>query len=432
MPGIIALYPFGLGRENWKIARFVYYGLMALQHRGQETASLAVLGRGGMRVLEATGPAEEAFELDDLGGLDGFIALGRVSPLPRDSLASSSSPIELVVAGDGCPELDGERDWRAFAEVLSDEMSRVGDPLRASVNVIERARGGYSFVAITAEQIMLAGRDPRGIKPLEVGSLGFDIGAVASESCALDVLGMEHAGSVKPGEVLKLDPYSIERARARPRGSDPPSLCSFELVYLARHDSVVDGIDVYAVREKIGARLAREAPAEADVVIGVPETATPFALGYAKASGTPASLGFVTTGRRLRTALKPSALERLIGVQLKLNPIRCAVEGRDVVLIDDSVVRGTTLRNTVWNLKRRGARRVHVRIGSPPLRSPCPYDPGSTEPDELIARSLSPSEIAEVVGADSLAFISEEGLAESAGLPTHRLCMLCWRAGEAR
>lgn len=425
MPGVLGIYPFGLGRENWRIARFLYYGLLALQHRGQESAAMATFG-GGLEVANRSGPVEDAFGPEDVSRLSGFAGVGRVSPAPADGLAEAASPVRLVVAGDGRPVVGGDSGWRAFAEALSDRLGASGDPLEAAVRLVEEAEGGFSFVALTEDQVMLAGRSRLGSKPLEVGSLGFDLGAVASESCALDVLGMEHAGPVRPGEVVKFDPYSVERARAR---GASPSYCSFEYVYLARPDSVLDGVHVYAVRERAGEELARRAPADADVVVGVPETAVPAALGFSKASGIPAALGFASTGRRVRTAIKPSVFERIVGVQLKLNPIRAAVDGRDVVLVDDSVVRGTTLRSTVWNLKRRGARRVHVRVGSPPLRGPCPYGTELPPPDELIARSLAEDEIAEVVGADSLRFLDVEGLVAAVGLPRGSLCLRCWLGG---
>jgi amidophosphoribosyltransferase len=334
----------------------------------------------------------------------------------------------MALIGDGKPSLgDGVQDsWRAFGELFADEASRTGDSLKAARHVIEEVDGGYSFIVLTENQELIAGRDVHGVKPLEIGSLGFDVGAVVSESSALDVLGMEYVAQVKPGEVIRFDPYSIEKSQAKSRNEPNMSKCSFEYVYLARSDSIIDCINVYSVREKIGMILAKERSVEADIVIGIPEAAIPFSLGYSMASGIPASLGFVTTGRKVRTAIKPSIFERLVGVQLKLNPIRCAIDGRDVVLIDDSVVRGTTLRNTVWNMKRRGARRIHVRIGSPAIMASCPYGIEIPPPDELIARALDEREIAEVVGADSFAFLSIDGLCKAIGLKKSELCLKCW------
>ena len=427
-PGILGIYPFGLGRENWRISRFVYYGLLALQHRGQEASSIITLG-DDLHVESRRGLVEDAFNEKALLSIPGFIGVGFLSSASNDSPIMISSPIRLVLVGDGMPLLGKDRQsaWRAFAELLSDEISRTGNSLKAAVKLVEEVNGGYSFIALTENQEMLAGRDKYGIKPLEIGSLGFDLGAIASETSALDVLGMDHVLSVGRGEVVRFDPYSIERMRVRELPN--PAYCSFEYVYLARPDSILNGIPVYSVRIRMGEILAKETPTTADTVIGIPETAIPFAIGYSRASGINVDLGFVTTGRRVRTAIKPSVFERLMGVQLKLNPIKSAVNGKDIILIDDSVVRGTTLRNTVWNLKRRGARRIHVRIGSPPLKFSCPFGVEIPPPDELIARSLSEEEIAEVVGADTFSFLSVNGLSQALGLPPSNLCLRCWLGG---
>jgi amidophosphoribosyltransferase len=428
MPGLIGIYPFGLGRENWRLVRFIYYGLLALQHRGQELAAIVTCEDGGFHELAGEGFVDEAFTEDSLNAMPGFIGVGYVTPSKDQRPVSIESPIRMVLIGDGKPGLERsvQGSWRTFGELLSDEISRTGDSLGAVRRIIEEVDGGYSFVALTENQELIAGRDVHGVKPLEIGSLGFDLGAVVSESSALDVLGMEHVAHVKPGEVVRFDPYSIGRSQVKPRSKPNMGKCSFEYVYLARPDSIIDGISVYSVRERIGMILAKERPAEAEVVIGIPETAIPFSLGYSKVSGVPVSLGFMTTGRKVRTAIKPSIFERLMGVQLKLNPIRCAMDGKDVVLIDDSVVRGTTLRNTVWNMKRRGARRIHVRIGSPAIMAPCPYGIEIPPPDELIARALDEREIAEVVGADSFAFLSIDGLCRAIGLERGELCLECW------
>ncbi|MCD6592364.1 MAG: amidophosphoribosyltransferase [Thaumarchaeota archaeon] len=428
MPGIIGIYPFGLGRENWRLARFVYYGLLALQHRGQELASIITYDSGGFHESIEKGFVDEAYTEEKLNNLPGFIGLGYVAPSIDQKPIIIDHPIGLILVGDGKPNLEPrvQPSWRAFAEMLADEIHRTGDALESARRLIEEIDGGFSFIALTENQELIAGRDVHGVKPLEVGSLGFDLGAIASESSALDVLGMEHITHVNPGEIVRFNPYSIEKARAKPKDKPNLSYCSFEYVYLARPDSTINGIGVYEVRERIGMLLAKERPVKADIVIGIPETAIPFALGYSKTSRIPASLGFITTGRKVRTAIKPSLFERLMGVQLKLNPIKCVIDGRDVVLIDDSVVRGTTLRNTVWNMKRRGARRIHVRIGSPAITASCPHGIEIPPPDELIARALDEKEIAEVVGADSFSFLSIKGLCKAIGLKENQLCLACW------
>ena len=222
---------------------------------------------------------------------------------------------------------------------------------------------------------------------------------------------------------MSVEMFSIKRAST---GYSRRAYCSFEYVYYARPDSVMNGIHVYEVRRRIGLLLAKENPVEADVVIGVPETAIPFAMAYSQATGIPVEMGFMRTGRSVRTAIKPTQFERLVGVQLKLNPIRAAVKGKRVVLIDDSVVRGTTLRNTVYLLRKRGAKEVHVRIGSPAIVARCPYGTAVPPEDELIGRALKPDEIAQVIGADSFSYLSVDGLTEAIGLSKNSLCLGCF------
>ena len=406
MGGILGVCTFGQGRELWRVSPFLRYGLMALRNRGSQGAAIAVFD--GFTVARA-----EARDPEDLEeGPPGYVGVGAVAS-GDDSWFEVG---EVVLAGDGAPEIG----WRRFADEVVAALSS-SDPAPALADVVGGAGGHYAFVALSRGGTLAAGRDPGGSLPLEVGSMGFDMGAVASESAALEVMGFEHAGPLRPGEVIVMDPLEVSRASADPREG---SRCSFEYVYNARHDSVIDGVSVYAVRERIGELLAEEAPADADVVIGVPETSLPVAIGYSRRSGIPLALGFVSSVGRLRTAGLRTALERVAGVQLKLNVIESAVDGRDVVLVDDSVVRGTTLRNVVWNLRRKGARIVHVRVGSPPLAGGCPLRRLPPR-DELISSDLSEEQIAAVVGADSVRFLSLEGL--RAALGADGFCMRCWR-----
>ncbi|TMI33820.1 hypothetical protein E6H28_00900 [Candidatus Bathyarchaeota archaeon] len=225
--------------------------------------------------------------------------------------------------------------------------------------------------------------------------------------------------------------FAPEEIRGNAPASDAGNFCSYEYVYLARLDSKVNTLPVARVRNSIGRELARAHPVKADVVVGVPETALPIANGYSQESGLPQELGFVRTGENIRATLEPTQKERLVGVQLKLNPVRSAVEGNDVVLVDDSVVRGNTLRNTVLNLKRNGAHQVHVRIGSPALLSPCPYGVEIPSREELVSSSLNEKELANHVGADSISFLTVEELQHAIGLPKQSLCMRCFENGGA-
>ncbi len=294
--------------------------------------------------------------------------------------------------------------------------------------LINKIGGGYSFVALTHKQELITGRNPLGVKPLETGSVGFDIAAIASETCALDVMGIDQTGPVETGEVIMFTPEDI---RGNTPATNPSNFCSYEYVYLARLDSQVNTLPVAKVRNNIGRELARAHSVKADVVIGVPETAISIANGYSQESGIPLELGFMRTGESIRAALKPTQKERLLGVQLKLNPVKSAFEGKDVVLIDDSVVRGNTLRNTIVNLKRDGAHQIHVRIGSPALISLCPYGVEIPPRDELISGNLDEKELENNVGADSLSFMTVEELQHAIGLPRQNLCTRCFEKGGA-
>jgi len=427
LAGIFGFYAFGEGRENWDSKKFIYYGLSSLQGRGQEVTSFAVYDHESnlLRWVSENGLVEDVFGKIKQEDVKGFLGIGQVSAYKDDYLIRVDEPVQLALAGDGKPILHENRQisFRIFAEKLSRELDEQKDPIDAAKKLIEQTKGGYSFIALTKDQKMICGRDTHGIKPLEVGAIGFDIGAIASESSALDIIGAEHSGYVRPGEVVVLDPLSIVR---KCPFSNKTAYCSFEYVYLARPDSYLNSIPVCKVREMIGKRLSEENPVKADVVIGVPDTAIPFAMAYSEHSSIPIKLGFARTGRYVRSAIKPSQFERIIGVQLKLNPIKASIDGKEIILIDDSVVRGNTLRNTVYNIKRKGAKKVHVRIGSPPLIAQCPFGTEVPQEDELIGRALSNDEIAEIIGADTFAYLSIDGLIESIGLPKDSLCLGCF------
>ena len=418
MSGLIGIFAFD---ELWSVSRFIYYGLMGLQHRGQESAGIATLKDGRFYLNIRRGIAEDAFKEEMLKGLKGHIGCGGVSANPGISqpimVKKNGKALTLTFSGG---LLNGN--FKEFASALLEELSK-SDPEQAALTVMEKFKGGYSFLALTSDGYMVAGRDPMGVKPLCVGGLGFDLAVFASESSALDVVGADLSRDLEPGEVMAVEQFSIKRSL---KSCDRVAYCSFEYVYYARPDSVMNRIPVYEVRRRIGLLLAEESPVEADVIVGVPETAIPFAMAYSQATGIPVEMGFMRTGRSIRTAIKPTQFERLVGVQLKLNPIRAAVRGRRVILIDDSVVRGTTLRNTVYLLKKRGAREVHVRIGSPAIVAKCPYGTAVPPEDELIGRALKPEEIAQVVGADSFSYLSIDGLVKAVGLPRSSLCTGCF------
>lgn len=431
MPGLVGFYTFGEGRENWNASQFIRYGLSALQGRGQESVSIATFGpEKSLHTLGGKGNVEEFFQKNQAALPKGFIGIGQTSSYEDDYLVHVKTPYELVLGLDGKTDLDPDRGEgnKHFARQLSQLLHSEKEPLKASSMLINKIGGGYSFLALTHKQELISGRNPLGVKPLETGSVGFDIAAVASETCALDVMGIEQTGPVETGEVIIYTPQDI---RGNTPSADRGKFCSYEYVYLARLDSKVNNLAVAKVRNNLGRELAKAHPATADVVIGIPETGVPVANGYGQESELPLELGFMRTGENIRAALEPTQKERLIGVQLKLNPIKSAFENKDVVLVDDSVIRGNTLRNTVLEIKRQGAQQVHVRIGSPQLVSPCPYGVDIPQRDELISGSLDQSTLAGTVGADSISFMTVEELQHAIGLPGQNLCTRCYQKGDS-
>jgi amidophosphoribosyltransferase len=387
MAGVLGIYAF---EDLWNVSRFLYYGLVAIQNRGEEFSTISV----GKETLTTPGRPDN---------LD-------VTPLKGHSgIAGVFTKEEGFYYQDGISILyDGTLDAAGLARKIAG-----GEPVEEVLSTVE---GVYSLLVLK-DNVLYATRDPQGIKPLCIGGIGFDMAVVSSETSALDVIGAEYSRDIKPGEVVVIDQHYIESIE---NGSNPVAHCAFEYVYFSRPDSQVFGKSVHSIRKLIGEHLEGQ---EADVVIGVPETAIPFAMAYANKYDVPVDLGFVRTGRPTRTAIKPTQLERMIGVQLKLNPVRTAVAGKRVVLIDDSVVRGTTMRNTVSLLRRRGAKEVHVRIASPKLVAPCPYGVEVPTRDELIAADNSEEEIARIIGADSFSYLKVETLKELIGLPVCTGCM---------
>lgn len=393
MAGVLGIYAF---EEIWNVSRFLFYGLVAIQNRGEEFSTISV----GSDTITSPGMPDN---------LD-------VTPLKGHAgIAGVFTKEEGFYSHDGVSILyDGTLDVARLATRIEN-----GEQVEEILSTLE---GAYSLLVLK-DNIMYATRDRHGIKPLCIGGIGFDMAVVSSESSALDVIGAEYSRDIKPGEVVVIDQHYIdsrEHGSTLPSTLPPTAHCAFEYVYFSRPDSQVFGKSVHSIRKLIGENLEGQ---EADVVIGVPETAIPFAMAYATKYGVPVDLGFVRTGRPTRTAIKPTQLERMIGVQLKLNPVRTAVAGKRVVLIDDSVVRGTTMRNTVSLLRRRGAKEVHVRIASPKLVAPCPYGVEVPTRDELIAVDNSEEEIARIIGADSFSYLKVETLRNVIGLPVCTGCM---------
>ncbi len=444
--GVFGMYDFS-GQEN--VASTIYYGLLALQHRGQESCGIAVSDthgpKGKILSRKGMGLVNETFEEDDLDQLCGDIGVGHV----RYSTAGASTienaqPLvlhyikgTLAMAHNGnlvnSPQLmkDLSRTGAIFQTTIDSELIAY-EVARARINTksaeeavskaMDRLKGSYSLVIMSPRKLIGA-RDPFGFRPLCIGRRG-DAWILASESCALDTVGAEFVRDVEPGEIVTISPrFGIHSDRSHCIRSAKTARCIFEYIYFGRADSVIDRISVYNSRILAGRYLAQDSPVEADLVIGVPESGSVAALGYSMESGIPYGQGFVKNSYVGRTFIKPQQHSRESAVQVKLNPLRQAVEGKRVVMIDDSIVRGTTSDRIVRMLREAGAKEVHMRVSSPPFLYPCYFGTDIPEREQLIAFNRSEEEIRKVIGADSLGYLKMERLPQIVeGLPICKGC----------
>ena len=469
---------FGVWAPGEDVAKLAYYGLYALQHRGQESAGIAVSDGSRIMVHKEMGLVAQVFDEPALTALRGHIAVGHcrysttgasvwanAQPTFRSTRTTSLAlghngnlinTRELAAllgeAGQGSggiaatsdtdvltalfvsdrvpPGASGRGARRRFSRGVRPGIrpgitaGLRGDPAGvegAAAAVLPLAKGAYSLVFMD-EQTLYAARDPHGFRPLVLGRLkgGW---VVASETAALDIVGATFVREIAPGELVCINGRGV---RSRTFAAPQPSGCLFEYVYLARPDTTISGRGVHATRVAVGRRLAAEHPADANLVIPVPESGTPAAIGFAEASGIPFGQGLVKNPYVGRTFIQPSQTIRERGIKLKLNPLRDAIAGRRLVVVDDSIVRGNTQRALVAMLREAGAAQVHVRVASPPVTWPCFYGIDFATRAELIAGHLSPAEICASIGADSLGYVSLEGLTEATGLPASRLCRACF------
>lgn len=429
-----------------RAAKLVYLGLFALQHRGQESAGIAASREGRLHLLKGMGLVSEALSSAEVESLPGEMAIGHVrySTTGSPSLANAQPLLvsyrknQVALAHNGnlvnALELRSafEEEGSIFqtssdTEIIAHLMARSGyqDPVLALEAALRRVEGAFSLVVLTPEALMAA-RDPLGIRPLCLGRLG-EAWVVASESCALDAVGAGLVREVEPGELLVIrgaGEGALESMRFAENGRS--AFCIFEFIYLSRPDSDLLGVNVHLARKEMGRLLAREHPAPGDLVIGVPDSSISAASGYAEEAGIPYEIGLIKNRYVGRTFIQPSQENRSAWVRVKFNCVRRVVEGKRVVLVDDSLVRGTTLRHLVGLIRRAGAREVHVRIASPPYRFPCYYGIDTSSRGELAAATRTEEEIRCFIGADSLRYLGMERLAEATGISLDRFCAACF------
>ena len=434
---------FGIYAPGVDVARITFFGLYALQHRGQESAGITAGDGRNLHTHKNMGLVVQVFSEEDLAVLKGHLAIGH----NRYSTTGSSKicNAQPIVVRSELGELSLGHNGNLVNTVqLAEELASRGEAMESTTDTeviartiaqapgitwedkilraLRRFQGAYCLV-MAARDALFAARDPLGVRPLCVGKLNGGW-VVASESCALDTVGATFIREVDPGELIIIDSgglRSVQAVESRRR-----AMCIFEFIYFARPDSVIDGRLVYQVRQEMGRHLAREYPVEADLVIPVPDSAIPAATGYAQESGIPFGEGLIKNRYIGRTFIQPDQRLRNVGVQLKFNPLPEMLKGKRVVVVDDSIVRGTTTPPVVSLLRKAGAREVHFRICAPPMRHPCYLGVDTARRSELIAARMSVEEIKEHIGADSLGYLSVEGLLDSVGADKGHYCRACF------
>ena len=437
---------FGVWAPGEEVAKLTFYGLYALQHRGTESAGIATSDGSRILVYKDMGLVSQVFTESDLATLPGDLAIGhcRYSTTGSSTWVNAQPTLRptkygtLALAHNG--NLTNTGDLAELVQKLEPSNAREGGATTdteimtalislqneknveaSAMSVLPQLEGAFSLVFMD-EHTLYAARDRHGVRPLVLGKLenGW---VVASESAALDIVGAAFVREIEPGEFVAIDATGVRSERWAPA---EPKGCLFEYVYLARPDTTIAGQGIHATRVRIGERLAKEAPVEADLVIPVPESGTPAAIGYAKGSGIPFGMGLVKNSYVGRTFIQPSQTIRQLGIRLKLNPLREIIEGKRIVVVDDSIVRGNTQRAIVRMLREAGAREIHVRISSPPVKWPCFYGIDFATRAELVASGLEVEEIRRSIGADSLGYVSLEGLIESTQVEENKLCGACF------
>ncbi len=440
--GVFGIYD----RDGYDVARMTYAGLFAMQHRGQESCGIAVNRDRNIYLYKNTGHVTEVFHDEQLDHLKGKFAIGHVRyPAGNVTGVLNAQPLvtwyvkgQLAMAHNGAisnaaalkKELQQsgavfqtKTDTELMMHLMARERLKTGRAETALVEMMKKVEGSYSIVLMSPQKLM-ACRDPRGMRPLCIGKLGDNTYVVASESCALDSIRAEFIRDVEPGEVIVIDENGLRSIKDNCQGNH--QICIFEYVYFARSDSIIDGQSVHEARKNLGKILAQAAPVEADLVFGVPDSGIDAAIGYAQESGIPYGKGMVINRYIGRTFIQPTQAERKQKVNMKLNVLRDTVKGKRVVMVDDSIVRGTTCANLVEMLREAGAKEVHMRISSPPFMWPCYFGTDVPEKSQLMACNYSVEEMCKIIGADSLAFFPVERLNETIPDATCQYCDGCF------
>lgn len=425
-------------RSDRDVFTRIYCGLYSLQHRGQESAGVAVFD-GDIQVHKGMGLVSDVLREEFIGGKVG-IGHVRYSTAGMSELDNAQPMLinygggSFAIAHNGhlinTDELreklkkkgavfSTDTDTEIIAHLIAHEHMKTNNFIEGIRSAMKSLRGSYSLT-ILKEDMIIAIRDPNGFRPLIYGERNGSY-VVASESCALDSMGFKIVRDVKPAEILVI----ADKVESYRESREKTSACMFEYVYFARADSVIDGVSVYDVRKRLGENLYKEAPADADLVTAVPDSGITAAIGYARASGIPYGESLMKNRYLGRTFIMPNQKEREKGVKIKLNPIKSEVCDKRIILIDDSIVRGTTIKGIITSLRNAGAKEVHVRISCPPLRNPCFYGIDMQTQEEFIAQQKEVKEIEREIGADSLAYNSMEGLIDAIGLSQDRLCLAC-------
>ncbi len=433
---------FGVYAPNEDIARLTFFALFALQHRGQESSGIATADGKRLNVYAKMGLVSHVFDEESLSHLVGNIAIGH----NRYSTRGSSQPcnVQPILVGEDSDAIAIAHNGNIInAEHLHEELRDQGYTFNSSTDTevianliissteanwvdriryaMHRLQGAYSLTVLTKDSLFGV-RDPFGIHPLCLGSI--DGGwVIASESCALDHIGANFVREIEPGEIVSITRNGVDSYRS---SFSRKALCIFEYIYFARPDSVINGRLLSTTRQAMGAGLAREYPVEADLVIGIPDSATSAGLGYARESGIPLAEGLIKNRYVGRTFIEPDQRIRDLGVKLKFNPLPRTLKGKRLVVVDDSIVRGTTTPSVVKILRRAGAKEVHMRICAPPIRYPCFFGIDMATRRELIAAQKTIPEICQFIGADSLGYLSIEGLVKAVSLPKNTFCLACF------